>query len=540
MSGNGRDTDLYSILLRYAYEKQTPLVGVNGFITYLERNARRIPEWRRWTDEKGRGVFEELLVLAGTDKCRFRKTRGESPQVFLSDFYAEPVRQAYAAAAEDGVLPFPDEASFSLAIPEEYQRVLAMGADFAAYLDESQSSKTPAPGALVLKLVFPGNLGNTYVLPDMIPGELLDAALEKVSAFLRDQSNGAYFLNKLFFLCKGKGPVLRQYMERLLADPMEARNSIQEPGEFSYLFWFYLCNALYSDLQSKSKWLPEESAVLQGAGLVAVFSNYYRQNTKNGTEAEGAFRALEGCLERAPFIFSMNDITGFTGLDGRPLLGQYTVSELEDYLNAQTKESGDGKLPDLLVINVPPGGETRFVRKSRLLPLCIRFLVGTRGTVRNAVLEHWTALRREFKSEPAMEADGEFEKLLQQEIRKIDPELASLPETPVFRLVYREVEEAKPIPEAHPLFYPNGTPRPLETVLRITRKDTLTDIKNTLPFWYSVPLIVVIARLFKKSGKRRQGTEGSVREEGAPGQGGRFENRGHLKGDSRYALRAQK
>jgi hypothetical protein len=545
VNNNRQNTDLYSILRRYAHEKQTLLIGINSFITYLEKNARRMPEWRRWTAEKGRGVLEELMVLAGTDKCRFRKTHAGTPQVFLSDFYAEPVRQAHAAAAKDAMLPFPEETSFSLSIPEEYRRVLTVDADLAAYLDESQSSKTPlathaASKALVLKLVFPGDLGNTYVLPDMIPGELLDAALDKVSAFLRDRYNSTYFLNKLSLVHKGKGPLLRQYMERLLADPLATRNSIQEAGELSYLFWYHLCNAIYRDLRQKNNRFPEEDAVLQGVSLITAFSNYYQQKMNNGAETEAALKALEGCLERTPFIFSMNDITGFTGFDGRPLLGQYSASELEDYIQTQTKENGDGKLPELLVIHVPPDEETRFIRKSRLLPLCVRFLVEARRTVRNSVLERWTALCREFKSEPAMETDGEFEKLLRQAIRNTDPVLASLPDNPVFRLAYREAEQDQPAPETRHLFYPNGTLLPLEKALWITRKDVLADIKRALPFWYTQPLIVSLVRLFKNTGKTgRQGTP--ARKETLSRQSGHLEREGqHLKGDHRYALRTQK
>jgi hypothetical protein len=185
------------------------------------------------------------------------------------------------------------------------------------------------------------------------------------------------------------------------------------------------------------------------------------------------------------------------------LLSQYTREDLEKWLKKETTESQDDKLPNLLII-IGGDGERFYISKSKIPPLCAKLISESREKVKNAVSRRWVRIIMEYRKEPAMENDKDFDKLLVTFTAKINPTLTSLLEDPKLQLVYDELEQAEgEIPIAARLFS-HGEMLPYSSLFILKRKDILEDAKLLLPFWYSTPILSAIIAFFRNFFKKKQ------------------------------------
>jgi len=110
----------------------------------------------------------------------------------------------------------------------------------------------------------------------------------------------------------------------------------------------------------------------------------------------------------------------------------------------------------------------------------------------------------EYRTEPAMGNNEEFEKTLISLTKKYSPLLATLLEDPKLSLIYEEVEQSEGgIPSPAKIFI-KGRLLPYSSMLLLHRKDHLTDVKLMLPFWYSLPIITAIIAFFKELSRKKK------------------------------------
>lgn len=119
---------------------------------------------------------------------------------------------------------------------------------------------------------------------------------------------------------------------------------------------------------------------------------------------------------------------------------------------------------------------------------------------------------KNYRSEPAMENDRDFEKALYQYTAKLAPVLNCLLEDPKFQLVYDELDQIHEIPPSSKIFV-KGSLIPYSTLYLINRKDLLDDTRLFLPFWYSLPVFISVVAFFKDLFRRNSGTEDSTADE---------------------------
>jgi hypothetical protein len=493
--------NFYSILTAYADKNRSPDIDVGLFIEFLEKYAARHAEsqgeWAAWTKDTGRKVWSELSRLVEAKRCTIRSDDGGT-HVFLFQFYAELVEQAYASIDNVADIPFPSEDSLRIVIPVEQLRSLRLEADLGSYLEHPQNSPFP-----IIKIVFPENAGEALALSTMIPRKLMEAAMLKVRNYLQRRGNKEYFQNKLVPQLQGKESQLKDMLNKALIRPLDCVSDIQQSGDFVFYFWAFFCNLVKNEIRKKKDLLVEEAAVLQAVCLLDFCNNYYKTLTVKLKEKELAIDELERHLGRAPFLYTMEEITRFVDNKGIPLLGQYSREELEAHLKAKTTESPSGALPDLLIIRGPEG-EQWFVKKAKLLPLCARFLVEARPRIKKTVSRRWVKILKDYSREPAMDSDVEFEKLLTKYTAELFPTLSVILQDPKLLLVYTELEQIQAIQESSRLFK-KGILIPMSVLLLVKRKDLLTDARILLPFWYTVPVLSgIIAFFVNLSKKRRQ------------------------------------
>jgi hypothetical protein len=207
-----------------------------------------------------------------------------------------------------------------------------------------------------------------------------------------------------------------------------------------------------------------------------------------------------------------------------PLLGQYSREALEAYLKTKTTSGSLDKLPELLTVH-GLGGERWFVRKSKMLPLCMKLLRESRPRVKTTLTQRWYKLMGDYRSEKSMESDEAYEAELTELTASVAPVLSALLQEKTLYLVHEELDGMEGgVPEASRLFY-KGALAPMSELYLLSRSDMLTDVRMLLPFWYSIPILSGIMAFFRKLGNgknarppalKRMETRGTEAPQAAP------------------------
>ncbi|MDR2471063.1 MAG: hypothetical protein LBD09_03005 [Treponema sp.] len=521
-------TDLYNVLFSYAKKNDSPLVQMEGFISFLEQYAKRIreekPEWGRWAEDTGARVWLDMNRLTEEGKVTVLADDTGSG-IRLCHYYAEQVRAAWRNGDEQADRPFPGEASLALDIPPEEIKTLDLGVDLCDFIEEGRKDILP-----IIKLAFPGGRSGALLLASMIPGTLLEFAFLKVRNYLGRHGNREYVQHKLGPQLTGKEEQLREIMNQIMNRPRDCLRDLENGREVSFYFWASFSYLLRSDLAQKDELLPEEEGALQAASVIETCGGYFKKRAVKAREIELAFRNFELELDRPPYWFSREAIARFRDNKGVPLLGQYTQEGLDAYIKKRSTEpAAPNELPELLFFH-NAAGAAWLVKKTKVLPLCARLFAETRPLVIKAFSRRWKKLLKQFRREPAMDNDRDFERLIVSYVSEYAPVLKALLEDRKLYLVHEEARlSGRGIPESSRLF-DGGEILPLRILLLLKRRQILGDIKLLMPFWYTLPIISGIVAFFAKMGKKKK-----TWEEPEDGQAGERDPLQELRGTAREA-----
>jgi hypothetical protein len=435
-----------------------------------------------------------LLVEGG--KCELLPEPGDG-QVYLSFYFPEKIRAVYAHPDENAELPFPNEQSLGIALPENQVKHLNSDYDLLSVLAEPKANNAP-----VLKICFPENFGFAVLPYDMFPRQITEMALLKVRNYINRYGNKEYIYHQLAAQLQGKEAYLKDQLEQILIKPMDQYRVIGENREVSSLFWTHLCGLIKNDIKKKNEKLTTDIAVFQSVYIIEVINSFFRSTAAKRRETETAFRNLESQLAKPPYLYTMEQILKFSGPGGGLLLGQYTSDELSEWMKRQITESKNDELPALLIVKVKTKDEQQyFLLKEKMMPLCARLLHDGKILIRRAIVKQWSKLISNFETDLAMTHDGEFEKLLAKTAEKLCPELMSLLSDPKLFLIYQEMDKKDGIPAAMRIIN-EGKLLPYSTVFLIRRKAMLQEARFALPFWYSLPIISSLIGFFKNLFKK--------------------------------------
>ncbi|WP_148257614.1 hypothetical protein [Leadbettera azotonutricia] len=494
-------TDLYSILISYANKNNSPYIAIEPFLSFLDKYAKRMveeqPEWLKWTQDAAVKFYSELAALAEEGKCELLNDTNEG-RIYMPHFYMELLQQYYGNMDSNADMPFPSEESLNIEIPGSQIRPLGAESDLPFYLEEPQEGDLP-----MIRIGFPDNYGSALILASMIPKRLIESSMLKIRNYLRNHGNKEFALRKLTPQLMGKEGYLRDYLNQILTRPMDCAGSIEEGGEFSYLFWAHFSLLVKGDIKKKKDLLSDDIAAIQAVHIIEALNIYYKSLAVKKRERELALKDLEQHLLKPPYFYTLDQIIKFTSSKGVLLLSQYSKDELEKWLKKETTETQDDKLPKLLIIN-GEDQERFFIAKNKIPLLCAKLLSEAREKVKSAVSKRWVRIIMEYRKEPAMENDKDFDKLLVKYTAKINPTLTALLDDPKLQLIYDELEQAEgEIPIAARIFN-RGEMLPYSSLFILKRKDILEDAKLLLPFWYSTPILAAIIAFFKNLFKKRQ------------------------------------
>ncbi|MDR3341828.1 MAG: hypothetical protein LBT14_03395 [Treponema sp.] len=486
-----QEIDLYALLKLYADKKHSAYIEVPGFLdylkTYIKHHSGKQSEWNSATK-----FWAELSKLTEGGTC---KLLTDTPErcIYMPRYYTDRIRDAYQSL-ETMILPFPSEESLGIHLREDEVRIIDGSHEFLqVYFDHPQDT--------IIKLTFSDTkIDAILVLASMIPKGLLEAALLKVKGYLQHQDNMDYIRYRLAPKLRGKENYLGNVLTQLSNEPMEFLETIEEAGESSYLFWLHFVTVIKHDIIEKYEPLTQDIAIIQAACIIEQFNNYYRGKIDKATDRIDALNDLKHHFEKAPYLYTLDEIIKFTNKNRTPLLELYSQEDLQAYLEAKTA-SKDNELPELLTL-WGNNNEQWFVLRSRFFSLSVRLIIEVRPLVKQAMTERWLRLLKDFDSEPAMKNDEDFEKVLAYYTKEFIPPLAAMMHYKKLPFLYSEnALTQESVPETLRL-YNQGKASSLKDLLLLNQEELVADIRMTLPFWYSIPLVVRIRTFFKNFGKQ--------------------------------------
>jgi hypothetical protein len=508
---------LYSMLISYANREHSPYIDSEAFISFVEKYAQHYageqPEWGRWAKDTSRKIWEDMSPLMEAGRC-ILLTEEEGTRIYIPNFYIDLLEGAYSSPDDSASLPFPSERSLKIKMPPEDLRSLNVMTDLVTYLDHPQAQPMP-----VITLVFPPGIPNALILSTMIPRRLMESAMLKTRHFLRIQDNKDYLQNKLLSHYQGRENQLREILNRMMVRPMDCLNSLEDGEDFPYLFWASFCGIVRSVVTQKKELLNEDIIILQSTYIIEIVNNYYRALAFRKKERDMALNDLDREFDQSPYAYTMESITKFVNSKGVPLLGLYSEQDLEEWLAVRLKDTNGETLPEIFRI-VGPADAKRYIKKKYYYDFSIQFLNEARPVIKRAVIDRWVAIIEAFRSEPSMEGDEDFEKLLKRFTGELSPDLMAVITDKKLYLVCDEIERLQGfLPEGARFFVHGGALLPFATLLLINRKDMLANARALLPFWYSFPLFIALVIFFQKlkeirgtiKAKKRGGTGSPAR-----------------------------
>jgi hypothetical protein len=492
------------MLMSFAKKNRSPTIDIEPFIEFLERYAvhyaKDKPEWERWSKDTSIRVWEELTRLIAEEKCQILNSDGVS-RIYMLQFFTELLEQAYEFPDDTAKLPFPNEQTFKITIPPEQLRPLDITDDLPSYLDNPQTSLLP-----IIRFKFPRNVSGALILSHMIPHRLMEAAMLKLRHYLQNHENKEYIQRRLLPNHQGKETLLREMLSMVMIRPFDCITNIETGGDSSYFFWACFCNIVKTDASKKEEFLPEEIAVTQSAYIIEIVNSYYRSKAAKQKEVELSFKALEVQLEKPPYAYTLDTIIKFTNSGGLPLLGQYSRNQLDSWLKQRTTENGNGKMPELLIVN-GSGGALWYIKKSNLFPFTGKLIADTQPKIKLALSDRWKKMIKDYRTEDAMIFDEVFDKLVKKLSSDLAPDLAEVLKDPKLLLVYDELMQSHEVMPEHYKIFNNSVLLPLSTLFSLKRKVILADVRFMLPFWYSIPILVALIGFFKSLKKNNEEKE---------------------------------
>jgi len=508
-----KTADLYPILKSFSVKTKSPYIDIDPFLEYLEKyahyKAQENEYWSKWLENKNVLFWSELSKISETGRCVLLQD-DSGGRIYMPYYYIDILREIYQDPDKVSDVPFPNEETLGLTIPETQMLAVDLNAEIRIILEPSGDSNAEASppsrkSEQIIKLIFPEDCGSALLLRSMMPRKFLEAAMLKIRNYLNVRGNKEYALHKLTPQFQDREKYLRETLDNIMIRPALCLNYIEKSDEFSYIFWVQLCNLIKIDIRKKNEILSDELAALQSVYIIEVSNSYYQARAIRIKKRENAFRNLETNMIKPPYYFTREEISKFKTDKGIDLLGMYTKQELDEYIQNKTMEGKDNLLPEWFVINGK--GVHWFIKKEKYLPACARMLIATKPLIKQEIIKRWAKILRNFRKEPAMEKDAEFDKLLELYTDSLNPVLSMMLKDQKMLWAFEEMEREQNIIPATLRFFKSGKLLPMNELYSISRKDFLYTAKSNIPFWLSIPIISAIAAffhwLFKKKPKKQ-------------------------------------
>ena len=350
-------------------------------------------------------------------------------------------------------------------------------------------------------LIFPGSYTTE---------KLLNLALGKIKLFLSKDESRDYMQKRLMVANPGKEFTVKTFITKTMAHSVNSFQNVKESGD-NYILWGQLCAFIKQEFVKKNEKLPDEIALLQAAGILEYLNNYYRNKTQKDIQTDTALKNLLLAFQKAPYYFTMKQITQFTDSRGVPLLGQYSEETLQKFMKEKAGSSEKYIIPDILTFT-NSSNDRFYLLTEKVVPLLISLINEARKPVRELCIKKWHEMLMNFEQDDSMKNDTAFNELLREITAHSAPNLYGLLNAPFILSIIADprLNEIQAM-EINRIF-PAGKPAAYSEILMLNRHEILSDTKILLPFWYTIPIISSIIAFFKRKKKTPQPAQPEKKE----------------------------
>jgi hypothetical protein len=448
------------------------------------------PSWEGWKSRPRERFNMELDSLI-SDKLVNIEIREDGEYIFVPAFFLEHIRELWSTAGETPEQSFPDKSCLQGDIPQDLISDIVFQNGFAALLSaEDRNDMT------IINLVMPEPCGSIVILFSMLKNNLFNEALKKLQFFLRKNDNSKYLCQKLAAAQTEHNAHIFPLIEEL-TNSTTINLDIKGGNANLALIISMLCDAIREHVGESNKSVKEKLGTLQSTYIIDAYSTFYREQKIANNKDAANIEIIESGFERSPYIFTISNIFDFKSTEGKTVSSLMEHSRILDLIKKKNSVTAASQyLPELLVF-YDDNKTQHFVLKTKLYHAFGLLLNSSRQIVFNELHTIWKKLITEYREDKSMKNDIYFEEYVIDISSAYAPLLLSLYQDIKFKSAILEIKQDDGIMAKAAPFFVDGFVRPLSKIFSFEKRKIIALIKLELPFWYSVPLFIVLIRFFK-------------------------------------------
>ncbi len=501
--------ELQKIIHRFVKQSGEPRFQQDHLEEFAQKYARRFvgnqPDLALLLGEHRTALIKtglETLEANGIVELS-RDDQGAILAIHYTGFYSREVMRRYLRMADDRDLLFPAEEDLDITIPASQLRTV----DVADNLMHWIQSEDEDPMQILL-LRFPEGVRSMVITVQILKDNALGLILAKVRDYLRTDRNASYIETKLRAIFRGREVLVHEIIETAQIRPDDALESIRKPNEFQFHFWTQLSSIIIKEYAKKNEKLDMEHAFCQAAYLLGYYSVLHKGNAQKQQQVEETHKLLTTCLQKPPYVFSIQDVYGFTDDQKIPITKKISRNEINQWIEELLQRPSEKEISELVTINTPESSGL-MVHSSQYVPLLRRQLKAASAVMGRGITNTMVKLLFDEQDEDWMTDDGLFEKYVAKLVQDDFPLLHGLAQ---FKTLFLVVDGSDLPPEQRDatmelIDRKNTAMKPWTVILQLDRSALYRDARLQLPVWMVVPILRGIVRLlrrmFSSEGSRR-------------------------------------
>lgn len=501
-------TDLLHLLRMFSLRRNSALVTLQPFQDYLHRYARHFlqqkPELAVHLEISLETLLSELKKIQDDGDIEITTDKSNTTIIFVPYYYVDNMSRLYTHLEQHPDIPFPLLSDLPKNFPGKLLKAISVSDDLAELNPESKEN------SFLYALNYNGDIP-ALIFPGSYKTEkLLNLALDKIKLFLSKDESRDYMQKRLMVANPGKEFTVKTFIAKTMAHSINSFQNVKESGD-NYILWGQLCAFIKQEFAKKNEKLPDEMALLQAAGILEYLNNYYRNKAQKDIQTDTALKNLLLAFQKAPYYFTMKQITQFTDSRGVPLLGQYSEETLQKFMKEKASSSEKYIIPDILTF-ANSSNDRFYLLTEKVVPLLISLINEARKPVRELCIKKWHEMLINFEQDDSMKNDMAFNELLKEITAHSAPNLYGLLNASFILSIIADprLNEIQAM-EINRIF-PTGKPAAYSEILMLSRHEILSDTKILLPFWYTIPIISSIIAFFKRKKKTPQPAQPEKKE----------------------------
>nr|WP_044957787.1 hypothetical protein [Treponema denticola] len=501
-------TDLLHLLRMFSLRRNSAQVTLQPFQDYLHRYARHFlqqkPELAVHLEISLETLLSELKKIQDDGDIEITTDKSNTTIIFVPYYHVDNISRQYAHLEQHPDIPFPLLSDLPRNFPGKLLKAISVSDDLAELAPGSKEN------SFLYALNYNGDIPALIFPGSYTTEKLLNLALGKIKLFLSKDESRDYMQKRLMVANPGKEFTVKTFITKTMAHSVNSFQNVKESGD-NYILWGQLCAFIKQEFVKKNEKLPDEIALLQAAGILEYLNNYYRNKTQKDIQTDTALKNLLLAFQKAPYYFTMKQITQFTDSRGVPLLGQYSEETLQNFMKQKASSSEKYIIPDILTFT-NASNDRFYLLTEKVVPLLISLINEARKPVRELCIKKWHEMLMNFEQDDSIKNDTAFNELLREITAHSAPNLYGLLNAPFILSIIADprLNEIQAM-EINRIF-PAGKPAAYSEILMLNRHEILSDTKILLPFWYTIPIISSIIAFFKRKKKTPQPAQPEKKE----------------------------